>query len=93
MFDSGTDISTYQTVDSELNSESYQAIGVEPSGSVFSLITPDGDAWTETGAFPVLLFNENGTPEEENPSFRQTTVKFTNGTATANFSSFTVVME
>ena len=95
VFDSGTDISTYQAVSSALNSEIYQAVGVEPSGGVFSLVTPyEEETWTGTGAFPVLLYNENGTTEEGdgNPMFRRATVNFTNGTGAANFSSFTAVV-
>ena len=92
VFPGGTDISTYETVNSALNSYSHQAAGVEPSGGVFNLLTQDEDTWTGTGTFPVLLFNENGTTEQGNPMFRRASVNFTNGTATANFSGFTAVL-
>ena len=92
VFSGGTDISTLANAAAALSS-SYLAAGVEPSGGVYSLITPASNTWTGTGNYPVLLYNANGTTEQENPMFRQATVNFTNGTCTVSFSGFTAVLE
>ena len=86
VFYNGTDISTYDSLNTALY-YGYQAAGTS-SGSIFNLIMGTDNIWTETGAFPVLLESVDlwGTY-----IYRWTMVNFLSGTGTASFNSFMII--
>jgi hypothetical protein len=86
IFPVGTDISTvaaYAAATSWGN-EKYVATGSNNGGNVFTLAMPDGGIWTGSGNFPVVL----QTQPYNTSTLAQTTVSFSNGIGTAQYSSF-----
>jgi hypothetical protein len=98
VFNSGTDISTYDAITTAYLNGSYQALGASPgSDGAFTLYTwtsgSQGGGFTGNGSFPVLLLNSGGSiTDTGNPMYAQATVSFSNGTGAVSYGSFTAVV-
>jgi hypothetical protein len=98
VFNSGTDISTYDAITTAYMNGSYQALGTSlSSDGVFTLYTwtngSQGGGFSGNGSFPVLLLNSGGSiTDANNPMYAQTTVSFANGAGTVSYGSFTAVV-
>jgi hypothetical protein len=98
VFNSGTDISTYDAISSAYINGSYQALGASlNSDGAFTLYAwtggSQGGNFSGNGSFPVLLLNSGGSiTDTGNPMYAQATVSFSNGAGAVSYGSFTAVV-
>jgi hypothetical protein len=89
------DISTFMNIASV--SGSLEGVGtlITPDGNVYQLYSTEGDTWTATGKWQVVLaggnYNKDNPMDKNNPLYRTATVNFRNGSATVKFSNFTAI--
>ena len=85
VFNSGTDISTLYALATAIGSGSEIAASAPSNGNVFTIYTNTQQPikWTGSGNFPLYLYSA----QEQ----LWASANFTNGTATVNYSSFTLL--
>jgi hypothetical protein len=89
------DISTFMNIAAVSGSLEGVGILITPDGNVYQLYGTEGDTWTATGKWQVVLaggnYNKDNPMDKDNPLYRTATVNFRNGSATVKFSNFTAI--
>jgi chitodextrinase len=95
VFTPGTDISSFTAAMEAFTAQSYQAVGATATSGVFTIVGMNGLEAVDfeaSGNLPVLLLNSSGAMIDlggSAPMYSWASVSFSDGTATASYSSFT----